>query len=65
MYEYAYALQQCYETGVPYIGMFEDDIILADGRLVRTLMGLSKVPAIDDTDHPWLFVRLFSQERSA
>jgi GR25 family glycosyltransferase involved in LPS biosynthesis len=64
VYDYTYALQRCYETGASYIEMFEDDIMLASGWLVRTLKGLRKVPAIDDTDHPWLFVRLFNPERS-
>jgi GR25 family glycosyltransferase involved in LPS biosynthesis len=64
VYDYMHALRQCYDTGAPYIGMFEDDILLADGWLVRTLQSLSQIPAVDDEDHPWLFMRLFNQERS-
>lgn len=60
-----HSLRRCYETtGAPYIGMFEDDILLADGWLVRTLQHLSQIPAVDDEERPWLFMRLFNQERS-
>jgi GR25 family glycosyltransferase involved in LPS biosynthesis len=64
VYDYMHALQRCYDTGAPYIGMFEDDILLANGWMVRTLRSLSQIPAVDDGEHPWLFVRLFNQERS-
>lgn len=64
VYDYAYSLQQCYETGTPYIGIFEDDIILANGWLIRTLRALQQLPSPHEEDGGWLFMRLFNQERS-
>lgn len=64
VYDYIYALEQCYETGTPYIGIFEDDIMLADGWLIRTLKGLQNIPPPHDESGSWLFMRLFNQERS-
>ena len=60
IFDYTYAMQRCYESGAPYVGMFEDDILLADGWLVRTLLGVKQLPSVVD----WLFMRLFNQERS-
>lgn len=64
VYDYIYGLRRCYQTGAPYVGMFEDDVMLADGWLVRTLSGLSRISDSTDTASPWLFTRLFNQERS-
>ncbi|KAH7252530.1 hypothetical protein BKA59DRAFT_453748 [Fusarium tricinctum] len=61
VFDYTYALQRCYDTGALYIGMFEDDIILADGWFIRTLRGLAGIPG---STQDWLFMRLFNQERS-
>ncbi|OAA34046.1 hypothetical protein NOR_08703 [Metarhizium rileyi] len=61
VYDYVYALRHCYETGAPFIGMFEDDILLAHGWLVRTLIGLQQIPKDSSS---WLYMRLFNQERS-
>lgn len=60
VFDYTYALERCYATGALYIGMFEDDIILAEGWFMRILQGLSE---ISDSGN-WLFMRLFNQERS-
>ena len=60
IFDYTYAMQRCYDTGAPYIGMFEDDILMADGWLARTLLGVKQIPPKAD----WLFMRLFNQERS-
>lgn len=64
MFDYAYALQRCYDTGALYVGMFEDDIVMARGWFVRTLLGLRHISDIDKDDKSWLFMRLFNQERS-
>ncbi|KAI0205075.1 hypothetical protein F4808DRAFT_272345 [Astrocystis sublimbata] len=41
LYDYAYALHRCADnTTAPYIALFEDDILLADGWAVRTLNNL-------------------------
>lgn len=63
VYDYMYALQHCYDTGTPFIGMFEDDVLLAHGWLVRTLLGLRRILSHDEPSS-WLFMRLFNQERS-
>ncbi|KAF4501578.1 integral membrane [Fusarium agapanthi] len=60
VFDYTYALERCYATGALYIGMFEDDIILAEGWFMRILQGLSEI--CDSSN--WLFMRLFNQERS-
>ncbi|KAF9775495.1 hypothetical protein IL306_006412 [Fusarium sp. DS 682] len=60
VFDYTYALERCYNTGTLYVGMFEDDIILADGWFIKVLQGLAE---ISDSSN-WLFMRLFNQERS-
>ncbi|KAL7766580.1 hypothetical protein ACKLNR_004496 [Fusarium oxysporum f. sp. zingiberi] len=60
VFDYTYALERCYATGALFVGMFEDDIILAEGWFMRFLQGLSQ---ISDSGN-WLFMRLFNQERS-
>lgn len=64
MHDYIYALQRCYKTGTPFVGMFEDDILLAQGWLVRTLLGLRQITSQGNEPSSWLFLRLFNQERS-
>jgi len=61
VYDYRTALLDCYESGVPYIAVFEDDILMADGWMVRTLLGLREV---EKRAEDWLYMRLFNQERS-
>ena len=66
VFDYIYSLQHCLNTTEsPYIAIFEDDVIFADGWLSYTLNNLASLEkklAI----HPqnWLFLRLFNQERS-
>ncbi|KAK5725234.1 hypothetical protein LTR17_013103 [Elasticomyces elasticus] len=62
IYDYVHVLRQCYETGTPYIGIFEDDIMLAKGWLIRTLLGVQQISSSDPGQ--WLLMRLFNQERS-
>ncbi|KAK2803698.1 hypothetical protein FQN50_006916 [Emmonsiellopsis sp. PD_5] len=74
VFDYIYALKQCYDTQTPYIAMLEDDILFADGWLVRSLLGLRRIEAATTTTtttstgtiviKPWLYMRLFNQERS-
>lgn len=64
VFDYTYAMEHCYEKETPYIAMFEDDVLLADGWLVRTLLGLRDVEKSAKKDKSWLFMRLFNQERS-
>lgn len=63
--DYVYLLNQCLETGAPYIFILEDDVILADGWMIRTLHGLHQIsqgpPARNGS---WLYLRLFYTETS-
>ncbi|KAB8074374.1 hypothetical protein BDV29DRAFT_156733 [Aspergillus leporis] len=61
VYDYTYVLDQCYKTEVPYIGVFEDDIIFADGWLAKTLRGLYDIE-IRLKAQNWLYLRLFYTE---
>ncbi|GAA4688393.1 hypothetical protein GCM10025794_24120 [Massilia kyonggiensis] len=40
---YTNVLDQCYKTKVPYIRVFEDDIIFTNGWLAKTLRGLYNI----------------------
>lgn len=61
--DYTLGLQRCYDTGALYVGVFEDDILLAQGWFMRTVKGLADIASIDRQQN-WLFMRLFNQERS-
>ncbi|KAB8235011.1 uncharacterized protein BDW43DRAFT_48937 [Aspergillus alliaceus] len=61
VFDYTYVLDQCYNTGAPYIGVFEDDIIFADGWFVKTLKGLHDIENRSKA-HNWLYLRLFYTE---
>ncbi|KAI1199919.1 hypothetical protein F5X97DRAFT_109271 [Nemania serpens] len=81
LHDYAYALRQCIQTTeAPYIALFEDDILLADGWAARTLKNLHAVEEMmkDPRRHDpapgrvepggpnsWLYLRMFNQERSS
>ncbi|KAI2643633.1 hypothetical protein GGS21DRAFT_486158 [Xylaria nigripes] len=80
LHDYAYALSQCVQTtDAPYIALFEDDILLADGWAALTLNNLQTVEDMmsDPRRHnpaprhvepggpnSWLYLRMFNQERS-
>ncbi|KAG6011797.1 hypothetical protein E4U43_008125 [Claviceps pusilla] len=71
VFDYTYALEQCHKTGTPYVGIFEDDIMLAEGWLVHLLSGLSRLErdasssiSSSSSSKPWLYLRMFNQERS-
>jgi hypothetical protein len=63
VFDYTLGLQRCYDTGALYVGVFEDDILLARGWFMRTVKGLADIASIDRQQN-WLFMRLFNQERS-
>lgn len=54
----------CSRTGAPYIAVFEDDIIIADGWLSKTLDALRKLKLRSSRPYasPWLYLRLFYTE---
>ncbi|KEQ90491.1 hypothetical protein AUEXF2481DRAFT_33925 [Aureobasidium subglaciale EXF-2481] len=67
--DYIYGLEHCLnETQAPWIAMFEDDIIFADGWLAYTLSTLAdfeaKIKSKTSGPHELLFLRLFNQERT-
>lgn len=62
VFDYVYALKRCLDVETPYILMLEDDILFARGWLVRTLQGLHEISST--VTKPWLYMRLFNQERS-
>ncbi|KAH8698673.1 hypothetical protein BGW36DRAFT_426366 [Talaromyces proteolyticus] len=74
VFDYVYTLNRCMETDAPYIGIFEDDILFADGWMAKTMKGLMKlnhtmesepIENVDETLAPtasWLYMRLFYTE---
>lgn len=66
-YDYTLPLRHCEESKAKYFVLFEDDIVLADGWLARTLNGIQQVEQkMKDAGRrsDWLFFRLFNQERN-
>jgi hypothetical protein len=60
--DYVYLLNQCLETEAPYIFILEDDVIFADGWLVRTLNSLSALSHGRNARTDWIYLRLFFTE---
>lgn len=63
--DYLYALEACYRTEAPYIIIFEDDIILADGWLAKTRAALQTIESqnLEGTKWVnWIYLRLFYTE---
>lgn len=46
--DYMYVLDHCLKQNTPYIAIFEDDIIAADGWLAKSLVGLSSLNALTE-----------------
>jgi len=67
-----YVLNRCLTTDAPFIGIFEDDIIFADGWMSKTLNAFLELdptlPEQRSAQHstsstsPWLYIRLFFTE---
>ncbi|KAJ6072640.1 hypothetical protein N7467_010725 [Penicillium canescens] len=65
VYDYIYLLNQCLETGAPYIFILEDDVILADGWFVKTMNGLHQLShGPTARNNSWIYLRLFYTETS-
>lgn len=61
--DYIYVLAECLnQTDAPYVAIFEDDIIFADGWLVKTLNALTDSRLRSSSS--WLYLRLFYTETS-
>lgn len=60
---YTYIIQECLEqTTAPFIAIFEDDIIFADGWLSKTMAALQELTNSDRQRRNWLYLRLFYTE---
>lgn len=67
IYDYTFAMRQCYDSGAQWIAIFEDDIIFADGwylQTLRSLFDISKRIKDQTAQAEWIYLRLFNQERS-
>ncbi len=42
LFDYMYLMRACYDTGAPYIALFEDDVLAMDGWYHRTMSGLQQ-----------------------
>ncbi|KAF2669539.1 hypothetical protein BT63DRAFT_479358 [Microthyrium microscopicum] len=64
--DFSYALRYAYETSSsPYIALFEDDIIFANGWLARALIALRDIDErTNKMRNTWLDLRLFNEIRS-
>ncbi|KAF2805042.1 uncharacterized protein BDZ99DRAFT_450552 [Mytilinidion resinicola] len=71
LFDYKYTLEYCLNSNAPYIAIFEDDIVFAEGWMARVLNALADVrhtpPArsiLPDASvtRPWLYLRLFYTE---
>jgi hypothetical protein len=62
VFDYTYALKRCYDVQTPYILMIEDDVLFAHGWFMKALQGLEEIKST--VSKPWLYMRLFNQERS-
>jgi hypothetical protein len=70
LFDYQYVLKKCLQdTAAPYIAVFEDDIIFAEGWLSRTVLALMDIKSQSSTAtpravRPWIYLRLFYTETS-
>ncbi|PNS14502.1 Bifunctional protein GAL10 [Sphaceloma murrayae] len=63
VYDYLYTLDMCLkDSAAPFIAVFEDDIIFAEGWLYKTLRALSQLGPQQSSS--WLYLRLFYTETS-
>jgi GR25 family glycosyltransferase involved in LPS biosynthesis len=62
--DYVYALEKCRQSVTPYIAIFEDDIVFADGWLARTRKALREISEREDVFGEWLYLPLFYTETS-
>ena len=69
--DYTYALKQCKAINTPYVAIFEDDVILADGWMTKTLKAIADINKRQQAQfgapyksRPWLYLRLFFTETS-
>ncbi|KJK62528.1 hypothetical protein P875_00095284 [Aspergillus parasiticus SU-1] len=63
IFDYIYSLRTCTTTNASYLAILEEDIIIADGWMVKTLKALSDI-SLRSTQNPWIYLRLFYTETS-
>jgi len=61
IFDYAYLLDACYQTGASYIAMFEGDVLAVPGWFPRVQMALRQLER-QSWGMPWLYLRLFYTE---
>ncbi|KAF7630576.1 hypothetical protein AFLA_011198 [Aspergillus flavus NRRL3357] len=61
IFDCIYSLRICTTTNASYIAIFEEDNIIADGWMVKTLKALSDI-SYRSTQNPWIYLRLFYTE---
>lgn len=68
LFDYQYVLSKCMnDTAAPYVAIFVDDIIFADGWLSRTLNALAELKQRARNKvaaRKWIYLRLFYTESS-
>lgn len=65
LYDYAYLLQKCYDTGAPYVVMVEGDVLAVEGWYPRAIAAAETVEDQSPWDgeaNPWLYIRMFYTE---
>jgi hypothetical protein len=67
LYDYAYLLQSCYNTGAPFIAILEGDVLAVDGWYPRAVAAAEFVEEQspenrEDGASSWLYLRLFYTE---
>ncbi|KAF2688381.1 integral membrane protein-like protein [Lentithecium fluviatile CBS 122367] len=65
VFDYHYLLEHCAEQQAPYVAIFEDDIVAADGWFHRTLAALEEAETRSATEYAsqtFLYLRLFYTE---
>ncbi|KAI4183961.1 MAG: hypothetical protein LQ346_006208 [Caloplaca aetnensis] len=62
IYDYAYLLKSCVDSGAAWVAIVEDDIIAVAGWYPRTMLALNIIESMSkNTD--WLYLRLFFTEQ--
>lgn len=60
--DFAFAVENCYNSGSPYIALFEGDIVIADGWFARARQALLEIESRHD--QAWLDMRLFNDDQN-
>jgi len=65
LYDYAYLLQKCYDTGAPYVAMVEGDVLAVEGWYPRAIAAAEIVEdqsSWGEETTAWLYIRMFYTE---